>query len=100
MEQNTLPQIRRRLQSVSHGESFTQRREADEQAENRLRSANADLERRLQEITVLNEQLERASGLRRYLSTKLAESILSGEIEVDLASRRRIPGFSGRPGAL
>lgn len=51
-----------------------------------LQNLNENLQRRVDEQV---GQLERAMALRRYLSPQLAESILGGTLEVDLASRRR-----------
>lgn len=51
-----------------------------------LRSLNEDLQKRVDEQI---GELERASQLRRYLSPQLAESILGGNMDVNVTSRRR-----------
>jgi class 3 adenylate cyclase len=51
-----------------------------------LESLNAGLETKVQEQL---GELERASGLRRYLSPQLADSIMTGQMEVGQKPRRR-----------
>jgi class 3 adenylate cyclase len=53
---------------------------------NQLRSLNENLQQKVQEQL---SQLERATELRRYLSPQLADSILEGKLDVNLASRRK-----------
>ena len=51
-----------------------------------MRSLNENLQEKVDEQV---DELERAARLKRYLSPQVADSILAGETEVDLASRRR-----------
>ena len=53
---------------------------------NELHALNSTLREKVEEQL---GQLARASELKRYLSPQLAESILSGNLNVDLASRRK-----------
>ena len=65
-----------------------------------LNSLNQNLQTRVDEQV---QQLERTTRMKRYLSPQLAESILSGDTDVDLTSRRQdltiffsdIRGFTG-----
>ena len=51
-----------------------------------LNSLNQNLQTRVDEQV---QELERTTRMKRYLSPQLADSILSGETDVDLASRRQ-----------
>ena len=51
-----------------------------------LRSLNENLQQKVEEQL---KELERASVLKRYLSPQLAESIIGGTLDVNLAVRRR-----------
>lgn len=51
-----------------------------------LESLNATLQQQVSEQVL---EIDRANRLRRYLSPQVADSVLSGETEVSLASRRR-----------
>lgn len=51
-----------------------------------LNSLNQDLQTR---VDLQVQELERSSRMQRYLSPQLAESIMSGDMEVDLVSRRQ-----------
>ncbi len=53
---------------------------------NQLHALNTNLQQKVEEQL---GQLERASTLRRYLSPQLADSILAGSMDVNLASRRK-----------
>lgn len=53
-----------------------------------LNGLNETLQARVEEQV---KELERSTRLRRYLSPQLADSIVSGSVDVDLASRRDIP---------
>ena len=51
-----------------------------------LQSLNRDLQVRVDDQV---QELERAARMKRYLSPQLAESILAGDTDVDLSSRRQ-----------
>lgn len=67
----------------------TRLRQREKELQRELEERNIELEERIRDITVLNQELENASRLRRYLSPQLAESIIQGETDLDLGSRRR-----------
>jgi class 3 adenylate cyclase len=52
----------------------------------KLQSMNENLQH---QVTDQRSELERVTALKRYLSPQLADSILSGSVEVTLASRRK-----------
>jgi class 3 adenylate cyclase/CHASE3 domain sensor protein len=55
-------------------------------AYNQLQSVNANLQQTVQDQL---SELERTTVLKRYLSPQLADSIVAGEVDVNLASRRK-----------
>jgi class 3 adenylate cyclase len=55
-------------------------------AYNQLQSVNANLQQTVRDQLA---ELERTTVLKRYLSPQLADSIVAGEVDVNLASRRK-----------